>query len=53
MPGRFGTVQRRRAFPEASWDVVEDGPVTLETRPLKSADRPEQIPGYFAVLQAR
>jgi len=53
MPGRFGTVQRRRAFPEASWDVVEDGPVTLETRPLKYPDRPEQIPGYFAVLQAR
>jgi hypothetical protein len=27
--------------------------VTLETRPLTSADRPEQVPGYFAVLQAR
>jgi SAM-dependent methyltransferase len=53
MPGRFGAEQRRRAFPEASWDVVEDGPVTLETRPLTSADRPEQVPGYFAVLQAR
>ncbi|MFE4543880.1 methyltransferase domain-containing protein [Arthrobacter sp. NPDC056727] len=53
MPGRFGAEQRRRAFPEASWDVVEDGPVTIETRPLTSADRPEQIPGYFAVLQAR
>ncbi|MFE4837711.1 methyltransferase domain-containing protein [Arthrobacter sp. NPDC056691] len=53
MPGRFGTEQRRRAFPEASWDVVEDGPVTIETRPLTSVDRPEQIPGYFAVLQAR
>lgn len=53
MPGRFGTEQRRRAFPEASWDVVEDGAVTIETRPLTSADRPEQIPGYFAVLQAR
>jgi SAM-dependent methyltransferase len=53
IPGRFGAEQRRRAFPEAQWDVVEDGPVTIETRPLTSADRPEQIPGYFAVLQAR
>ena len=53
MPGHFGAAQRRRAFPEASWDVVEDGAVTIETRPLRSLDRPEQIPGYFAVLQAR
>ena len=53
MPGRFGAEQRRRAFPEATWDVVEDGPVTIETRPLTSGDCPEQIPGYFAVLQAR
>jgi SAM-dependent methyltransferase len=53
MPGRFGAEQRRRAFPEATWDVVEDGPVTIETRPLASDDCPEQIPGYFAVLQAR
>ncbi|MFC7847594.1 methyltransferase domain-containing protein [Arthrobacter sp. NPDC057388] len=53
VPGRFGAQQRRRAFSEASWDVVEDGPVTIETRPLTSPDRPEQIPGYFAVLQAR
>ena len=53
IPGRFGAEQRRRAFPEASWDLVEDGRVTLETRPLKTLDRPEQIPGYFAVLQAR
>jgi hypothetical protein len=53
MPGRFGAQQRRRAFPEERWDVVEDGPVTIETRPLISTDRPEQIPGYFAVLQAR
>lgn len=53
IPGRFGAEQRKRAFPEDSWDVVEDGPMTIETRPLTSADRPEQIPGYFAVLQAR
>lgn len=53
VPGRFGAEQRSRAFTEASWDVVEDGPVTIETRPLTSPDRPEQIPGYFAVLQAR
>jgi len=53
IPGRFGAEQRRRAFPEDGWDVVEDGAVTIETRPLTSPDRPDQIPGYFAVLQAR
>jgi hypothetical protein len=53
MPGRFGPVQRKRAFPELRWDVVEDGPAVIETRPLTSPTRSEQIPGYFAVLQAR
>jgi SAM-dependent methyltransferase len=52
MPGRFGAAQRLRAFPESRWDVVEDGPAVIETRPLTSA-QPEQIPGYFSVLQAR
>lgn len=53
MPGRFGPVQRKRAFPELRWDVVEDGPATIETRPLTSASRTELIPGYFSVLQPR
>lgn len=52
MPGRFGAVQRLRAFPESRWDLVEDGPAVIEIRPLKSSE-PEQIPGYFSVLQAR
>jgi hypothetical protein len=52
MPGRFGAAQRRRAFPEDRWDLVEDGPAVIETRPLTSSE-PELIPGYFSVLQAR
>ena len=52
MPGRFGAVQRLRAFPESRWDLVEDGPAVIETHPLTSPE-PERIPGYFAVLQAR
>ena len=53
MPGRFGPVQRKRSFPELRWDVVEDGPAVIETRPLTSPTQSEEIPGYFAVLQAR
>jgi SAM-dependent methyltransferase len=52
MPGRFGPVQRLRAFPESRWDLVEDGPAVIEAHPLTSAE-PERIPGYFSVLQAR
>lgn len=52
MPGHFGPAQRVRAFTEARWDVVEDGPTVIETCPLTS-NEPERIPGYFAVLQAR
>lgn len=51
-PGHFGPAQRLRAFPEARWDVVEDGPAVLETRPLNSPES-GRIPGYFCVLQAR
>lgn len=51
-PGRFGPVQRLRAFPESRWDLVEDGPAVIETRPLTSSE-PERVPGYFSVLQAR
>lgn len=53
MPGRFGAEQRRKAFPDAQWELLADGPATIETRPLKSATETERIPGYFAVLRAR
>ncbi|XAS69746.1 class I SAM-dependent methyltransferase [Micrococcaceae bacterium Sec5.7] len=52
MPGRFGAAQREKAFPASHWDVIEDGPTTIETVPMKSATQAELIPGYFAVLRA-
>ena len=53
MPGRFGADAAQTGVSGARWDVVEDGPAAIETRPLTSATGSEQIPGYFAVLQAR
>jgi SAM-dependent methyltransferase len=51
MPGRFGAVQRRRAFPSQHWELLADGAASIEARPLKSASEPEKIPGYFAILR--
>ncbi|MFJ5954467.1 class I SAM-dependent methyltransferase [Paenarthrobacter sp. NPDC092416] len=53
MPGRFGAAQRAKAFPTADWSLVEDGPASIETRPLSNPSNPDVIPGYFAVLRAQ
>jgi SAM-dependent methyltransferase len=53
MPGRFGPTERSVTFPAGLWDLIEDGPVTIETMPLSNPARAELIPGYFAVLRAR
>ncbi|MBT2597025.1 class I SAM-dependent methyltransferase [Arthrobacter sp. ISL-72] len=53
MPGRFGPKERTLAFPATRWELIEDGPTTLETVPLSHPTRADLIPGYFAVLKAR
>lgn len=53
MPGRFGPRERGLAFPESRWELIEDGPATIETMPLSNPTRADLIPGYFAVLRAR
>ncbi|KIS29239.1 methyltransferase type 12 [Arthrobacter sp. SPG23] len=53
MPGRFGPRERSLAFPASRWELVEEGPATIETMPLSNPARADLIPGYFAVLQAR
>lgn len=53
MPGRFGPRERGLAFPESQWELIEDGPATIETMPLSNPTRADLIPGYFAVLRAR
>ena len=52
VPGRFGTEERRAAFPEATWQVVADGPVTIEAVPMGGAGT-TGIPGYFATMKTR
>jgi SAM-dependent methyltransferase len=53
MPGHFGPKERSLAFPADRWELIEDGPTTIETVPLSSPTRADRIPGYFAVLKAR
>ncbi|MFJ4029135.1 methyltransferase domain-containing protein [Paenarthrobacter sp. NPDC089989] len=53
MPGRFGAAQRRKAFPAADWELVEEGETNIETRPLSNPSKPDVIPGYYAILRAR
>ncbi len=52
-PGHFGPVERAASFPADQWDIIIDGPTTIRTVPMRSADRPETIPGYVAVLKPR
>ena len=53
VPGRFGPKERTLAFPATHWELIEDGPTTLETVPLSHPTQADLIPGYFAVLKAR
>lgn len=51
-PHAFGAPERRRAFPEAGWTVLDDGPVTIEAVPTGDGE-PTGVPAYFAMLSAR
>ncbi|UZX05243.1 class I SAM-dependent methyltransferase [Arthrobacter sp. CDRTa11] len=53
MPGHFGPVERARAMPADVWELLEDGPVTIETNPMTAVTGASLVPGYFAVLRAR
>ncbi|WP_104181222.1 class I SAM-dependent methyltransferase [Arthrobacter sp. B0490] len=52
VPGHFGRAERRAAFPDGSWSVLADGPVTIEAVPM-SGRTSTSIPGYFAMMGAR
>ncbi|WP_247827550.1 class I SAM-dependent methyltransferase [Arthrobacter antioxidans] len=52
VPGRFGPEERRAAFPEAAWQVVDDAPVTIEAVPM-GGNATTGIPGYFATMKTR
>lgn len=53
MPGHFGAAERRRAFPDSEWEVLEEGATFIETVPLRDPSTPELIPGYYAALRVK
>jgi SAM-dependent methyltransferase len=53
MPGRFGPEERSRALPPTAWQLVEDGPVAIETNPATGISGQGRVPGYYAVLRPR
>lgn len=53
MPGHFGPAERAKVFPPEDWELVEDGPATIETNPMTGMAGANLIPGYIAVLRTR
>jgi SAM-dependent methyltransferase len=53
MPGHFGPAERSRAMPPEAWELLEDGPATIETNPMTGDAAASRVPGYFAVLRPR
>ena len=53
MPGRFGPDERSRAFPPEAWELLEEGPVAIETNPMTGVAGQSRVPGYAAVLRPR
>ena len=51
-PLAFGAAERRRAFPDNAWSVLDDGPITIRTVPMGARDS-TGVPGYLAMLGAR
>jgi SAM-dependent methyltransferase len=53
MPGHFGPAERSRALPPETWELLEDGPTTIEINPMTGDAGASLVPGYFAVLKPR
>lgn len=51
-PGHFGAAERRRAFPDSVWTVLDDGAATIEAVPM-AGRRTTSIPAYVAMLGTR
>ncbi len=49
MPGRFGAVQRAKAFLTADWNLVEEGSASIETRPLSNPSSPGPYPWLLRI----
>jgi hypothetical protein len=53
MPGHFGPAERSRALPPETWELLEDGPASIEINPMTGDAGASLVPGYFAVLKPR
>lgn len=53
MPGHFGPRERSRALPPDGWELLEDGPVVIETNPVTGVEGQNRVPGYVAALRPR
>ncbi len=53
MPGQFGPTECRSTFNPDAWQILDEGPTTIETVPLLNKNQPESIPGYFSILSTR
>lgn len=49
-PGRFGARERHALFPDADWQLIEDGPISIEVVPMRSENARQSVPGYFALM---
>lgn len=49
-PGRFGAPERQGVFPASDWQLITDGPVSIDVVPMNPGGLPQQVPGYFALL---
>lgn len=52
VPGHFGRSERQAAFPEGAWEVLADGPVTIQAVPMNGRTT-TSIPGYLAMMRVR
>ena len=48
-----GAAETAATFPATEWEMLADGASVIETIPLRNPDKPETIPGYYAVMAPR
>lgn len=51
MPGHFGPEERLRVLQPEAWELLEEGPATIETHPLTGMAGRNSVPGYYAVVR--